>query len=197
EQGKRYRTIITTSGGLYRYDLGDIVEVTGMRGNTPEIAFLHKAGNVLSITGEKVTEDQVVKAMKNVEEKFPDIAGFSVTMELTSPPRYILAVEMAQGEPDKARALEMACAFDCELRSINEEYDEKRSSGRLDNPELLLLAKGSYLEYRKLLVREGKPDGQIKPPHLVKPAGEGAAPVKGCKVFDRMTVIKRFGKDGQ
>ena len=39
ERGGRYRVVLTTGGGLYRYDLGDEVEVTGFAGECPLLRF--------------------------------------------------------------------------------------------------------------------------------------------------------------
>ncbi len=187
ERGRRYRIIITTSGGFYRYDLADIVEVTGFNNQTPEITFLHKTGNVLSITGEKVTEDQVVKVMRDIESTGAALRGFTVTLEMVQPPRYVLAVEPGDVSMEVLR--EMPAGFDRGLRAVNEEYATKRESGRLAMPRLLLLASGAYRDFRKHLAQAGRPDGQIKPPHLVKPPGPGPAPVKGCVFFDQVQVV--------
>ncbi len=191
EVGRRYRTLITTSGGFYRYDLADIVEVTGFSENTPEIAFLHKAGNVLSITGEKVTEDQVVTVMQRISKDFPPLGGFTVTLELIDAPRLVLAVEIAPGGPEETRPdlRGLLQRFDNDLKAANEEYAGKRASERLGPPRLLQLASGSYALHRMAMVGAGQPDGQIKPPHLVQPHGPGAAPVAGCPFFDRVTVV--------
>lgn len=191
ETGKRYRVILSTGAGLYRYDLGDMVEVTGRFRNTPEIAFLHKAGNVLSLTGEKVTEDQVVDVMARAAGIIPPTNGFTVTLELTDPPRYVLALECPEPLPSEV-AERVLQRFDEDLSGVNVEYRDKRASQRLAPPCLLLLAPGSYMRYRSHLQALGRPDGQIKPPHLVRPAGEGAAPVPGCPFFDHVTVQGRF-----
>ena len=58
--GDEYRLVVTTEAGLYRYDLGDVVRVSGWFMGAPRLVFVRKAGNVLNAMGEKVTEDQVV-----------------------------------------------------------------------------------------------------------------------------------------
>src|SRR5262249_55770752 len=66
--GERYRIIITGSHGLYRYDMNDVVECVGYYQNTAIIAFLHKGGNMISLTGEKMAESHVTVAAKVAEE---------------------------------------------------------------------------------------------------------------------------------
>jgi hypothetical protein len=170
QQGNRYRMIITTSGGLYRYDLGDIIEVTGFQNKTPQVAFKNKAGKTLSITGEKVTEYQVVQAANRALTRH-NISGFSVTLRFSDCPVYVLAVE-PETENTKLPEKEIAEKFDAELMKENVEYEAKRNSGRLAIAEFIRLSPGTYNTYRKKLVEAGRPEGQIKPPHLLKSEDE-------------------------
>ena len=52
EEGKQYMLIITTTEGLYRYNLEDGVEVTGFLKGTPLLGFVHR-NKFLDLTGEK------------------------------------------------------------------------------------------------------------------------------------------------
>lgn len=168
--GKRYRIILTNSGGLYRYDMGDIVEVTGVIANTPTIAFLHKAGGMLSITGEKVSETQINVVFNIIAREVFSFTDFSVSVKFAEPPFYQIIIEPLVHENIAAEKLTEICAtFDRELSLQNLEYREKRDSGRLAPPQILMLPKNSYQQYREYRVKNGVPDGQIKPPHLIKP----------------------------
>ncbi len=192
DPGKKYRLIITTSAGLYRYDLGDIVRVSGMRGNTPEVEFLHKAGGVLSVTGEKVYEDQVVMVMSRITSGIAcEVLGFSVTVELAEQVRYILAVELGR-DCTEAELEILVSKFDSELKRVNMEYRDKRASGRLAMPVLILLARGAYAAYRSQLVGMGRPDGQLKPPHILQPQCEGMTSGATCSFFDVARIERRF-----
>ena len=53
ERGRRYYIVISGQNGLYRYDMNDIVEVTGFYNRTPLIAFVRKGRDMASITGER------------------------------------------------------------------------------------------------------------------------------------------------
>ena len=57
--GENYYILFTTSAGLYRYNINDIVKVVGWHNQTPLIEFQHKGGNISSFTGEKLTESHV------------------------------------------------------------------------------------------------------------------------------------------
>jgi len=167
ENDATYRLIVTTSAGLVRYDLGDVVRVTGFVGRLPCLRFVRKAGSVLSVTGEKVTEDQVVRAMTAALAGRP-LAGFSVGHRLAEVPVLRLAVEGAA--PDELEAL--AARFDAALRRANVEYDAKRGSARLGPPEAEVLPDGTYARWRAARVGEGAPEAQVKDPVV---AVDGAA----------------------
>src|SRR5690606_10467957 len=53
-EGKEYYVFVTTPAGLYRYDMNDVLRVTGRLGNTPLLRFVQKGRGVTNITGEKL-----------------------------------------------------------------------------------------------------------------------------------------------
>ena len=159
EEGEQYRLVITTSAGLYRYDLDDIVEVTGHRGRAPLLRFVRKGANILSVTGEKVSEEQVVVAARRALSGL-SVVGFTAAHLLEEVPRIQLGVE---GLP--AGDLEaLGRAFDVALREGNVEYDSKRGTERLGEAVVVRLADGAYRRFREARVAAGAPDAQVKDP---------------------------------
>ena len=63
ESNREYYIYFTTSAGLYRYDINDVVRVVDFYRNTPVIQFVRKGQGMTSITGEKLTESQVTGAL--------------------------------------------------------------------------------------------------------------------------------------
>jgi hypothetical protein len=59
DRGGRYRVIITTGGGLYRYPLHDEIEVVDFLNGCPLIRFLGKADRTSDLVGEKLSEVHV------------------------------------------------------------------------------------------------------------------------------------------
>ena len=57
EVGQKYSLILTTYSGLYRYDLHDLVKITGFNGDTPELTFVIREGDILNIGQEKFPAD--------------------------------------------------------------------------------------------------------------------------------------------
>jgi len=162
--GEHVRPVLTTSGGLYRYDLGDVAEVVGRYGATPTLRFLRRAGRVLSVTGEKVTEHHAATAASAACASVGVApVGFTVGLRLGELPTYCLAVEAAGAGPAPA---ELAAAFDRELGRANVEYRCKRDSLRLGPPEVVQLPAGAYERLEAELVAGGAPAAQVKPPPL-------------------------------
>ncbi|MBI5496421.1 MAG: GH3 auxin-responsive promoter family protein [Deltaproteobacteria bacterium] len=165
-QGERYVVVITGSHGLYRYDMQDVVEVTGFRGKAPVLAFHHKTGNMVSVTGEKVAESHVVEAVTRAcGQVGVRTRGFAVAPELVNPPRFVLAVE-PEAALDPAAAERLVTAADGALQDANLEYRAKRESLRLGPMVLRQLPAGAFERHRARRVAAGAPDAHVKPPHL-------------------------------
>ena len=158
--GERYRLVVSTTAGLYRYDMNDILECTGHVRGAPLLRFVRKGGNMLNITGEKVSEDQLLQAFSAVAQDSA-IVGFSVGHRLAEVPVLRLAVE----GPTTAG---LAQRFDAALQLGNVEYQAKRESGRLGVAELVQLSPGTYQRWRAARVAEGAPHGQIKDPVVLR-----------------------------
>lgn len=67
--GERYRVLVTTGGGLYRYDLGDYVEITGFYRGVPRLRFLGKGDTVSDVCGEKLNEAHVARCFTQVAKR--------------------------------------------------------------------------------------------------------------------------------
>ncbi|PWT98209.1 MAG: hypothetical protein C5B53_07065 [Candidatus Melainabacteria bacterium] len=166
EMGKEYYILFTTSAGLYRYHINDIVRVSDWFNDTPCLEFLHKGGNVSSFTGEKLTESQVTEAasqcarLENLSLRF-----FTVIPEFRPEPHYQLWFE-SQKMLNEAQLFQLAERFDQCLSESNSEYEVKRSSMRLAAPKAFQLAANTYENLRKQMVANGMPDAQIKISHL-------------------------------
>jgi len=66
EVGARYRVVVTTDSGLYRYDLADTVLVRGFAARTPMLEFVGRAGLIGDLCGEKLAEDFAAIALRGL-----------------------------------------------------------------------------------------------------------------------------------
>lgn len=162
EAGGSYTVVLTTSAGLYRYNIGDVVRVREFNGSTPVLEFLHRAGHTCSLTGEKLTESQVAGAVCEAARRFgPIIRTFTLCPVARPHPHYVLLAEM--GSPlDPPVGSHFLAAFDDALGVRNVEYRSKRDSLRLAAPELWVLPPGSYASLRQQRIAQGASDAQVK-----------------------------------
>jgi hypothetical protein len=161
-----YFVYLTTSAGLYRYDINDIVRVVDFYRRTPVIQFVRKGQGISSITGEKLTEAQVTAALVDVVDGGGfDLDHVTACVEWGDPPCYAFYCETAQPWPE-AQCHRFLRAVDGELSARNIEYEAKRSSRRLGMPVFKQVAAGSFTALRQQRVVAGAPEAQVKIPHL-------------------------------
>ena len=158
-----YYVIVTTSNGLYRYDMNDIVRVSGRVNDTPTLDFVQKGKGVTSITGEKLHETQVLDAVCTTLEQMGIDNRFFIVLADQDTSRYTLYLEAAghSGSAD-----DIGERVDTRLRDANIEYDGKRASDRLKPLDVRLLVPGSGDAYRESRVAQGQRDAQFKYLHL-------------------------------
>ena len=159
-EGREYYVFVTTPDGLYRYDMNDIVRVTGWLNGTPCLEFVQKGKGVTSITGEKLYEGQVVDAVMAETARLGAGAEFFVMLADEEASGYTLFIETG------AAGAELADALDRRLRVTNVEYDAKRDSGRLAPVRVQALRPGAGAAYRAERVAQGQRDAQFKYVHL-------------------------------
>jgi hypothetical protein len=165
EQGKRYYILFSNGSGLYRYDINDIIEVVGFYNQIPLFTFIQKGEGITSLTGEKLSEVQVVQAIdeaaRALELKVAFFTMFCDEQEL----HYILYIEFGAGSAKKKAFAKM---FDERLHQINQEYAIKRGSKRLAAPQLREIGPNAGQRLKEGLIARGMArDGQYKESFLV------------------------------
>ena len=161
ERGVEYYIFLTTTGGLYRYDINDVVEVVGHYNRTPEIVFLRKGRGMTNITGEKVSVNQIIEAFQAVARDTGVIPDHYRAEADAENARYVFKIEY--GRPTVAGMDEaFLLGLDRHLKSINLEYRAKRDSMRLAPPLLHVMRNGWYERCRSRQASEGMRQFQAK-----------------------------------
>ncbi len=169
QEGRSYFILPTTAYGLYRYQIYDLVRVTGFHNRTPLVEFLSKGAHFANLTGEKLSEYHVIRAMAAV---LPQL-GLTLTSYSLAPcwdddtPYYSLFVERSDvGHPEHGQRL--VGLLDRQLCEENIEYKSKRDSLRLGPVRLELLPPGAWAKWdRDRLIRNGGSLEQYKHPCLI------------------------------
>ncbi|MFK7777496.1 MAG: GH3 auxin-responsive promoter family protein [Gimesia sp.] len=160
QTGKNYFILLTTPSGLYRYHICDIVRCTGFHQKTPLLEFLHKGAHISNLTGEKITESQVVESVrKALQNTSLEIGQYSLMPAWDEPPHYQLLIEESATLPPEKHS-ELLKQIDLFLQQTNCEYEEKRQSGRLAPLKLCTLKKGTWNRFAQ--ERQNKLGGSIE-----------------------------------
>jgi hypothetical protein len=169
KEGGKYFILLTTAFGLYRYNIHDLIRVTGFFNQTPVVEFLNKGAHFANITGEKLSEYHVTRTMS---EALHDL-DMSLTAYSLVPcwddqqPYYGLFVERGDFL-DGEQALHLAGELDRRLNAINMEYASKRQSQRLGAIRVDFIPTGAWQEWdRQRLLRTGGNPEQYKHPCLI------------------------------
>ena len=169
QEGKTYFILLTTSYGLYRYHIYDLVRVTGFHNKTPLVEFLSKGAHIANLTGEKLSEYHVTLAMVEVLRDLDlNLTAYSLApVWHDEQPYYGLFVERGDLHNLNQGVL-LAEHLERRLGQINIEYAAKRESLRLGPIRLQLLADGTWISWdRQRLARTGGTLEQYKHPCLI------------------------------
>ncbi|HEX8819074.1 MAG TPA: GH3 auxin-responsive promoter family protein [Archangium sp.] len=173
ERGRTYSVLLSTSGGLLRYRLGDLVRVEGFHHATPCLRFLGRADSVCDLVGEKLAATRVSTVLDatlpTVLGRRPPFAMLAPEWDAHAPPAYRLFVETDLPEvhlEEAARAIERAL---CE----GYHYRYARELGQLGPVCALRVTEGTR-RYEARCIALGQRAGDIKPTDLHRQAGWSA-----------------------
>lgn len=162
QKGKRYVPYITTYGGLYRYNMNDLVECSGAYGTIPTIRFIQKINGIVSMTGEKLSERQFIDAVGETEKDTGEKLNFFVGFADIQESAYHFYFEFQNKSLGQDFCDQFAAAIDKKLKAENLEYAAKRDSFRVKEPAGHLLVENSFEKYKALMIKNGARDGQFK-----------------------------------
>ena len=162
EEGQRYCMLVTTCSGLYRYNTTDLVQITGFYNEFPMIEFIQKVNGTISMTGEKLHEQQFIEAVYATETKTAKKVFFFVGFADPHKSNYKFYYEFANQNTSVAEAEEFTARLDLCLQEYNPEYREKRVSNRIKAPETALLGPESFERFKEICLARGYRDGQFK-----------------------------------
>jgi hypothetical protein len=161
KQGERYAMLVTTSAGLYRYNMNDLLEITGWHNQFPRLRFVQKLNGIISLTGEKLHERQFIEAVRTAERKMGRKVPFFVGFADIEASNYKFYYEFA-GDVTMEDAKAFTKEVDRIIAEFNMEYKEKRASNRVREPETHVLVSQSFERFKARCIDMGYRDGQFK-----------------------------------
>ncbi|HHU84137.1 MAG TPA: GH3 auxin-responsive promoter family protein [Clostridiales bacterium] len=168
KEGELYEVILTNFSGLYRYQIYDVVKVTGFHNNSPKVQFMYRANLVLNISVEKTTQPMIDEAVrKTASEMGVELSAWCEYADYDSPkPRYMMLLEPIT-EFDADMLNEFAKRFDENIMSINPFYAKWRKLNTIDQTAAKILQKGTFEGYRQMRIDKGGNPNQMKPVTLI------------------------------
>jgi hypothetical protein len=160
---EKYELIISTVSGLWRYSLGDIIEIVNL--DPIRIKVVGRTKAVLNTYGEELMVGNVDEAIKNINEKYGyyilEYTGTTIYKNETQNGghEWVMETELTKDNLDL-----FTKHFDEELCLLNSDYAAKRKGGIiLSSPVVHFVPKGTFYEWMK---NRNKLGGQNKIPRL-------------------------------
>jgi len=165
--GMQYQVVVTTAGGLYRYQMMDQVEVVGFNEQVPLIRFVGKCDNTSDLVGEKLNAAHV-QALLEREFDSHHLSPTYVELVAQETPShcYILQIVDKELANDKQKQARLCEKIDTALKS-NPGYRYARELGQLGDLRLINLSQKEADEFNsersKNFLQSGVRHGDIKP----------------------------------
>lgn len=185
--GDEYELVMTTWSGFSRYRLGDIVRVTGWRGEAPVMEMLYRRGTILNLVGDKTTELQTHRAITATLRRWLGatnaLKDYSVAAcfegNVAQYTFYVeLAEELSAADPTAAEAI-----LDQELTIANPFYHcNGREPERMAPARLRIVRSGTFgaLGELQLARSGGVTPAQLKTPRVVSDDEQVRTLERGC-----------------
>jgi hypothetical protein len=163
ELGKNYAMVISTNGGLWRYNIGDTIKFTSL---TPyRIRISGRTKHFINAFGEEViienAEAAITAACEHTDAIIDNFTAAPVFLEKGKRGGHEWLIEFKVKPRD---LMEFAKVLDRTLRHVNSDYDAKRKNDlALIGPKVHSVKEGTFYEWMK---KRGKLGGQNKVPRL-------------------------------
>lgn len=171
ELGNHYAVVITTGGGLYRYQLHDLVQVVGYLGMCPLLRFVGKEAYVSDWFGEKLNERHVRQALTQLLTRHAIQPAFAIVAcdeqagntgashQKSSPFAYTLFIEAPAVADDTLR--QVGCELETALQE-NYHYRYCRELGQLEALQVFRIDGDALAVYLAACQAHGQRVGDIK-----------------------------------
>ena len=163
ELGRNYAVVISTSAGLWRYQIGDTVRFTSK--HPYKFVITGRTKHFINAFGEELIVDNAEKGLARAcAETGAQVTEYSaapVFMDANAKCRHQWLIEFARMPDDLQK---FARVLDDTLKEINSDYEAKRQNNLALQPlEVVVARPGLFHDW---LARKGKLGGQHKVPRL-------------------------------
>ena len=163
--GHKYELVITNCGGLYRYQMQDVVKILEFYGKMPVIRFCYRRNLIMNLAGEKTNLEQLKGAVRELElQGGVHLTEYAVSGDLSvNPGRYVLYYETAGNKKPKWDDQ----AFDRCMRENSVDYNDCRNTMEIGPAVTRRLKPDSFTAWKDRLAENGAEMGQDKPMNML------------------------------
>ncbi|CAM0880462.1 unnamed protein product [Alopecurus aequalis] len=171
--GEHYEVVMTTFAGLYRYRLGDVVQVAGFHNATPKLKFVCRRNLMLSINIDKNSEQDLQLAVDTAAAKFLaaeklEVVDYTSHADISlDPGHYIIFFELNAAAADASADALQGCCDELDRAFADPGYVGSRRSGAIGPLELRVLQRGTFQKVLRHYLSLGSPVSQFKSPRCV------------------------------
>ncbi|XP_010938422.2 probable indole-3-acetic acid-amido synthetase GH3.11 [Elaeis guineensis] len=177
--GCYYELVVTTFAGLYRYRIGDVLQVSGFHNNAPQFRFICRRNVVLSVDLDKTNEEDLHKSITTSKKLLE--ANNLILVEYTShtdtstiPGHYVLFWEIKCTSDDTSQIIPLDdhllqdCCIAIE-ESLDYIYRRCRSNDKSVGPlEIRLVEAGTFEALMDIFISQGSSINQYKTPRCIE-----------------------------
>ena len=179
EVGSEYELEITTSAGLCRYRVGDILQVTGFHNAAPQFRFVRRKNVLLSIDSDKTDEAELQAAVERASALLSpygaSIVEYTSQADATTiPGHYVVYWELMVREggawpppaEEEGRGVFERCCLEME-EALNAVYRQGRNGEAIGPLEIRVVRAGTFEEVMDYAISRGASINQYKAPRCV------------------------------
>ncbi|CAH8391657.1 unnamed protein product [Eruca vesicaria subsp. sativa] len=197
--GFYYEPLVTNYAGLYRYRMGDILQVTGFYNNTPQFKFVQRRSVALSVHLETTTEEQILKAMTNARNVLESsdlmLIEFTCVADTSSDPgHYVFYWELKSktktADPELDNELLVECCNVVEKSLDNVYWNYRSKDGRIGALEIRVVKQGTFDSIMDIYISRGATITQYKTPICMKSD-------EALTVLERSVLVRVFSNTSE
>ncbi|XP_042519724.1 indole-3-acetic acid-amido synthetase GH3.10 [Macadamia integrifolia] len=164
--GQEYEVVLTTFTGLYRYRLGDVVEVAGFYKGTPKLNFICRRKLILTVNIDKNTEKDlqlvVERGSQLLNQTRAELADFTSHADVVNQPGHYIIYWEIKGEVEERILGE--CCREMDASFVDHGYVVSRRMNTIGPLELCIVERGTFRKILDYFVEKGAALSQFKTP---------------------------------
>ncbi|KAM3697361.1 hypothetical protein ACB098_06G107100 [Castanea mollissima] len=164
--GQQYEIVLTTFTGLYRYRLGDVVEVAGFHKGTPKLNFVCRRKLILTVNIDKNTEKDlqlvVERGSQLLSQARVELVDFTSHADIANQPGHYIIYWEIKGEVEEQVLSE--CCREMDASFVDHGYVVSRKTNSIGPLELCIVETGTFTKILDYFIGNGAAMSQFKTP---------------------------------